>query len=78
MNDSNDFAALVRALRIHLGFTQERFAQELGVSFSTVNVWENGKRAPLPFLRRRLIELAKAEGLPTGGDSTPEPRRAGR
>jgi transcriptional regulator with XRE-family HTH domain len=68
MNTTTDFAALVRNLRDHLGLTQEQFAQELGVSFSTVNVWENGKREPLPFLRRRLLEMAKEAGLPSGGD----------
>jgi len=68
MDTSTDFAALVRNLRDHLGLTQEQFAQELGVSFSTVNVWENGKREPLPFLRRRLLEMAKEAGLPSGAD----------
>jgi putative transcriptional regulator len=63
--EPTDFAALVRQLRDRLGLTQEQFAQELGVSFSTVNVWENGKRAPLPFLRRRVLEMAKAAGIST-------------
>lgn len=71
--EPTDFAALVRELRNRLGLTQEQFAQELGVSFSTVNVWENGKRAPLPFLRRRLLELAKAAGV-----STKSPVASGR
>jgi transcriptional regulator with XRE-family HTH domain len=68
MGTSTDFAALVRNLRDHLGLTQEQFAQQLGVSFSTVNVWENGKREPLPFLRRRLLEMAEEAGLAGGGD----------
>lgn len=58
-----NMAALVRSLRERLGLTQEEFARELGVSFSTVNVWENGKRQPLPFLRRRLLEMAEAARL---------------
>ncbi len=66
MSNSTDIAALVRELRNRLGLTQEQFAQQLGVSFSTVNVWENGKREPLPFLRRRLLEMAKEAGLPSG------------
>ncbi|GAB4195620.1 MAG: hypothetical protein OHK0013_02000 [Sandaracinaceae bacterium] len=49
MGTSTDFAVLVRSLRDHLGLTQEQFAQQLGVSFSTVNVWENGKREPCHF-----------------------------
>ncbi|MBI5481667.1 MAG: helix-turn-helix transcriptional regulator [Deltaproteobacteria bacterium] len=70
-----DFPALVRALRQRLGLTQEQLAQELGVSFSTVNVWENGKRAPLPFLRRRLLEMAEDAGLPSAASKIAPPRR---
>jgi transcriptional regulator with XRE-family HTH domain len=29
----------------------------VGVTYSTVNHWENGKRTPQPFLVRRLLEL---------------------
>jgi transcriptional regulator with XRE-family HTH domain len=76
--EPTDFAVLVRELRDHLGLTQEQFAQEIGVSFSTVNVWENGKRAPLPFLRRRLLEMAKAAGIPTKSDSSARGRRGDR
>ena len=36
----------LRKLRNALGFTQEQFAEELGVSFATVNRYENGKRTP--------------------------------
>jgi putative transcriptional regulator len=70
MGTTTDFAALVRNLRGHLGLTQEQFAQQLGVSFSTVNVWENGGRQPLPFLRRRLLEMAKEAGLISGMDGS--------
>ena len=74
MADPN-FPALVRALRQRLGLTQEQFAQKLGVSFSTVNVWENGKRAPLPFLRQRLLEMAQEAGVPTVSKIGPRHRR---
>jgi transcriptional regulator with XRE-family HTH domain len=36
----------IRALREQLELTQEVFAQILGVSFATVNRWENGKSEP--------------------------------
>lgn len=49
--------ALVKELRKRLDLTQEQFAQRVGVTYSTVNHWENGKRVPLPFLVRRLLEL---------------------
>jgi predicted nucleotidyltransferase/DNA-binding XRE family transcriptional regulator len=52
-----DIPAVVRELRQSLNLTQEQFAQRIGVTYSTVNHWENGKRAPQPFLARRLLEL---------------------
>jgi DNA-binding transcriptional regulator YiaG len=57
---SIDYAKLVKDLRTHLGVTQEQFAQSLGVSYSTVNQWENGHRIPQPFLKKRLLELREA------------------
>jgi DNA-binding transcriptional regulator YiaG len=74
-----DFAAFVWGLRWRLFFAQEQFAPELGVSFSTLNVWENGRRVPLPFLRRRLLETAKEAGAaPGNAKQDPRHRRAGR
>lgn len=52
-----DIPALVKELRRRLNLTQERFASEVGVTYSTVNNWENGKRAPQPFLLRRLLQM---------------------
>jgi putative transcriptional regulator len=48
---------LVKKLRVRLQLTQEQFAQQIGVTYSTVNHWENGKRMPQPFLLRRLQEV---------------------
>jgi DNA-binding transcriptional regulator YiaG len=50
-------SALVKELRRRLHLTQEQFAQRVGVTYSTVNHWENGKRMPLPFLVKRLLEM---------------------
>ena len=36
----------VKNLRKQLGLSQEAFAERLGVSFATVNRWENGKAKP--------------------------------
>ena len=57
---NEDIPALIRELRQRLDVTQEQFAQKVGVTYSTVNHWENGKRVPLPFLVKRLVEM-KAE-----------------
>jgi putative transcriptional regulator len=56
MADSS--AELVRNIRKKTGWTQERLAREVGVSFPTVNSWERGRRKPMPFLMKRLQELA--------------------
>lgn len=57
MRNNKDIPALVRELRQRLDLTQEQFAQKVGVTYSTVNHWENGKRVPLPFLIKRLLEM---------------------
>ena len=54
-----DIAVIVRTLRSSLGLTQERFAAKVGVSFSTVNRWENGRGTPSPLARQRIDELQK-------------------
>lgn len=48
----------IRALREHLHLTQEVFARILGVSFATVNRWENGKTEPTGDYARVLYTLA--------------------
>jgi transcriptional regulator with XRE-family HTH domain len=62
-----DIPALVKGLRERLGLTQEQFAHEVGVTFSTVNQWENGRRRPQPFLLKRLLEMEAASGKVSAG-----------
>jgi transcriptional regulator with XRE-family HTH domain len=59
--------ALVKSLRERLGLTQEQFAHEVGVTFSTVNQWENGRRRPQPFLLKRLLEIETSLGSDKAG-----------
>ncbi len=56
---NENIPALIRELRQRLDLTQEQFAQRVGVTYSTVNHWENGKRTPQPFLVQRLLELKR-------------------
>jgi transcriptional regulator with XRE-family HTH domain len=79
---NEEIALLVRRLREQLGLTQEQFAQKVGVTYSTVNHWENGKRVPQPFLLSRLRQLkeqvesqetASPEGVP---DAKPQKTEA--
>ena len=52
-----DLPKSIRKLRASLGLTQERFAARLGVTFSTVNRWENGRGTPSPLACQRIEEL---------------------
>lgn len=45
------FPALVKEVRKQLGISQEELAHELGVSFATINRWENGKTTPFKLAR---------------------------
>src|SRR5262249_60342853 len=49
----------IKALREHLQLTQEVFASILGVSFATVNRWENGKTMPTGDYARVLQTLGQ-------------------
>jgi putative transcriptional regulator len=53
---------LVKGLRLRLRLTQEQFARQVGVTFSIVNQWENGRRRPQPFLLKRLLKMEAASG----------------
>lgn len=55
VTESQDIAELVRELRRRLGLTQEEFAAKLGVTFPTVNRWEN-RRAKPSRMAIKLIE----------------------
>jgi len=50
---------MIKELRAALGLTQEQFAGRVGVTFSTVNRWENGKGKPSPLAMKRIDELRK-------------------
>lgn len=56
-NEERDYAALVKILRQRLGLTQEQFAHHLGVTFASVNRWENGQVKPSPLARQKLEAL---------------------
>lgn len=53
---------LIRELRQQLNLSQEKFAAKLGVSFKTVNRWENGHSMPSPMALRLIAELRREVG----------------
>ena len=57
MSEEPTTASLVRGLRNRLGLTQEKMAARLGVTFPTINRWENGRAKPSPLALKRIEEL---------------------
>ena len=50
---------LIRDLRQAMGLTQEKFAAQVGVSFPTVNRWENKRATPSPLAMEKLAAMVK-------------------
>lgn len=48
---------LVRELRCMMQLSQEKFADELGMTFATINRWENGHATPSPLALRQIDTL---------------------
>ncbi len=57
--ESNNFSGLVKDVRSQLGLSQEDLAHKLGVSFATINRWENGKTMPSKLARVQFDLLCK-------------------
>ena len=49
----------IKNIRTKLGYSQQEFAAILGVSFATVNRWENGKAKPQKDRLERLRSFMK-------------------
>ncbi len=62
MDAQADIIQLVRELRGRTGLTQEKFAAKLGVTFPTVNRWENGRAKPSPLAMHRIEDLLRRMG----------------
>ena len=57
MPSMENIAEQLKALRRQHGWSQEDLARELGVSFSTVNRWENGKAKPSKLAKKQIKRL---------------------
>jgi len=62
LNAQADIPRLVRELRDRTGLTQEKFAAKLGVTFPTINRWENGRAKPSPLAMQKIEELLRSMG----------------
>ena len=57
------YKILIKELREKLVLSQEEFASLLGVSFASVNRWENGHHEPTVKVKRKIIQLCKENGV---------------
>lgn len=64
---------MLRAIRDAMTLTQEQLADRLGVSFATVNRWENGANMPQKAAREVITALAIEAGIDVGEDAEPLP-----
>jgi putative transcriptional regulator len=53
---------IIRDLRLLAGLTQEQFAATLGVTFSTINRWENGHSKPSPLAMEKIERMLEEMG----------------
>ncbi|MFC1677979.1 helix-turn-helix domain-containing protein [Planctomycetota bacterium] len=55
--DQQGTSKMIRELRAGLALTQEQFAAKIGVTYSTINRWENDKGKPSPLAMRGIKKL---------------------
>jgi transcriptional regulator with XRE-family HTH domain len=60
---SPDYGEQIRKYRSRVGLTQAELADRLGVSFATVNRWENGQTKPSPLSWQQLVRLDEGEEI---------------
>lgn len=58
-----EYKDMIKALRDKLIITQDELAKLLGVSFVSVNRWENGHHEPTIKVKRKLVQLLKENGI---------------
>jgi len=58
-----DFAEKVKYVRTKLKLSQEDLAHELGVSFATINRWENGNYQPSRLARKAFDDFCEKKAV---------------
>lgn len=58
-----DYQKAVKDLRDKLIMTQAEFAKMLGVSFTSINRWENDQNRPTTTVRKQIVELCKEKNI---------------
>ena len=57
----SDYSARIKEFRARLGLAQVELAARLGVSFATVNRWENGQTKPSPLSWQQLLRMDECD-----------------
>ena len=55
---------IIKKIRNHINLSQTGFADWLGVSFATVNRWENGHAVPNKLAQTKLYEICSEKKIP--------------
>ena len=62
MKQKENISSLISDLRKITGLSQEKFAAKLGVTFPTINRWENGRTYPSPLAMKQIEEMLRNMG----------------
>ena len=55
---------LIKQIRTYLNMSQADFAEDLNVTFATVNRWENGRAIPNKLAQSKMYDLCKEKSVP--------------
>ena len=55
---------MLKEIRKELNMSQEQFAHELSVSFTTLNRWENNHAVPSRLAKLRILDYCKSRKIP--------------
>ncbi|HIR92346.1 MAG TPA: DUF3990 domain-containing protein [Candidatus Egerieimonas intestinavium] len=54
----------IKQIRTYLNMSQTEFAEQLNVTFATVNRWENGRTVPNKLAQSKMYDLCKEKSVP--------------
>jgi DNA-binding transcriptional regulator YiaG len=54
---------ILKSIRKELNISQEQFARDLNVSFTTLNRWENSRTTPSRLAKMRIIDYCNEKGI---------------
>lgn len=55
---------LIKQIRAYLNISQTEFAEQLNVTFQTVNRWENGRATPNKLAQSKMFDFCKEKHVP--------------